>query len=976
MFTVQDLRKLPPEKVKQVLSELTPQQLEELQYDWKFWGRPEQQEPKGNWKIWLPLAGRGWGKTRCGAEWVRHRIKSGDRRIACVAPTKGDVRRVMVEGESGLLNICWKGDKTYRGAEMGFPVWSPTNNSVTWANGAKAEFFSAEDPERLRGPQFHSAWCFIEGTQVVTDAGEKDVKTLQVGHRVLTSKGFKSILATSQRVMPVGTVVFSNGTILTGTYEHPIWTNDGWVKLGELKEGNIVCAINVSSGTVSGGIATTTDTMSIGEQGLSKEKIETTCTGQNSNTILGKFQKVMMFTTKMVTNLTTKFLTWKSYLSQSTEDYMLNLNQSLKRIMKNSSSRLAVMTVVRNWLEARKLLPIVRSVPTKVQTNEGHMSGLALSVEKPLEQLEVTSVVSVVSTWEEETEQTVYNIEVEGCPEYFANGILTHNCDEICLISSSYINTDSGLKAINTITKKDKVLTRFGYKPVLDAWHTGKRDTWKITTKTGKTLQGTFDHPVMTQDGWKSLGKLQVGESILVLSGMADVGIKPNVITSTEQVSYSTEKSTSLLMGLFQKVSTSITSMKIKGVMTWKILKHFLSQNTLQSIQKEDLCKTLTQGSGQGHSGTIKNLKSSFARSVAHVLNQLAQEQDFAVDHVRTDTITSVEKASREDVYNITVKDCHEYFANGILNHNCAWTRMQETWDMLQFTLRLGKNPRILVTTTPKPVKLLRQIIKPENIASGRVYKTSGSSYENSDNIDLEALSQYEGTRLGRQELYAEILDEAAGALWNRKMIDDAQFDLPEDCIVKGEDGISVDFDASRKEFAKKLVKVVVSVDPAVTANEESDLTGIMVAGIDINGNAYILEDATDRYMPEQWAAKAISLYNDYEADLIVAERNQGGEMVRSTLRTVDDTVPIKMVHASRGKYARAEPVSSLYERGKVKHLKYLEDLEEQMVTWEPLGSIGSPDRLDAMVWAVTNLLLKGYAQAPIKISYGKTINF
>ena len=707
MFTVQDLKKLPPEKVKQVLSELTPQQLEELQYDWKFWGRPEQQEPKGNWKIWLPLAGRGWGKTRCGAEWVRHRIKSGDRRIACVAPTKGDVRRVMVEGESGLLNICWKGDKTYRGAEMGFPVWSPTNNSVTWANGAKAEFFSAEDPERLRGPQFHSAWC-----------------------------------------------------------------------------------------------------------------------------------------------------------------------------------------------------------------------------------------------------------------------------DEICLISNSYIETDSGLKAINTITKKDKVLTRFGYKPVLDAWHTGKRDTWKITTKTGKTLQGTFDHPVMTLDGWKSLGKLKAGESILVLSGMENVGTKPNTITSTEQVSYSTEKSTNLPMGLFQKVSMFTTSMKIKGAMTWKILKHFLSQNTLQGIQKEDLCKALTQGSGQGHSGLIKNLKSSFARSVAHVLNQLAQEQDFAVNHVRTDTITSVEKASREDVYNITVKDCHEYFANGILNHNCAWTRMQETWDMLQFTLRLGKNPRILVTTTPKPVKLLRSIIKPENIASGRVYKTSGSSYENSDNIDLEALSQYEGTRLGRQELYAEILDEAAGALWNRKMIDDAQFDLPEDCIVKDEDGITVNFDASRKEFAKKLIKVVVSVDPAITSNEESDLTGIMVAGIDINGNAYILEDATDRYMPEQWAAKAISLYNDYEADLIVAERNQGGDMVRSTLRTVDDTVPIKMVHASRGKYARAEPVSSLYERGKVKHLKYLEDLEEQMVTWEPLGSIGSPDRLDAMVWAITNLLLKGYAQAPIKISYGKAINF
>lgn len=738
MFTIQDLKKLPPEKVKEALSQLTPLQLEELQYDWSFWGRPEQQEPKGNWKIWMPLAGRGWGKTRCGAEWVRHRVKMGDRRIACVAPTKGDVRRVMVEGESGLLNICWKGDKTYRGAEMGFPVWSPTNNSVTWANGAKAEFFSAEDPERLRGPQFHSAWCFIEGTQVVTDAGEKDVKTLQVGHRVLTSKGFKRILAMSQRPSIVGTVKFSNGKELTGTYEHPIWTNRGWVKLGELKEKDIVCAINVLNGTVSGGIATTTDTMNTEGQGLSKEKIETICTGQNSNTILGKFQKVMMFTTKMVTNLTTKFLTWKSYLGQNICATTEKSLPSQGQILSQCGTKQAAKTVVM-WLKEKLLLKksSANSVSSKGQITGVKLLESARIAEKPLSLFEETSVVNAVSTWEEETEQVVYNIQVEDCPEYFANGILTHNCDEIC-----------------------------------------------------------------------------------------------------------------------------------------------------------------------------------------------------------------------------------------------AWTRMQETWDMLQFTLRLGKNPRILVTTTPKPVKLLRQIIKPENIASGRVYKTSGSSYENSDNIDLEALSQYEGTRLGRQELYAEILDEAAGALWNRKMIDDAQFDLPEDCIVKGEDGISVDFDASRKEFAKKLVKVVVSVDPAVTSNEESDLTGIMVAGIDINGTAYILEDATDRYMPEQWAAKAISLYNDYEADLIVAERNQGGDMVRSTLRTVDDTVPIKMVHASRGKYARAEPVSSLYERGKVKHLKYLEDLEEQMVTWEPLGSIGSPDRLDAMVWAITNLLLKGYAQAPIKISYGKTINF
>ena len=192
---INDLKKMPKEKIVELFSDLTKEQLEELQYDWSLWGRPEQQEPKGNWKIWLPLAGRGWGKTRCGAEWVRHRIKSGDRRIACVAPTKGDVRRVMVEGESGLLNICWKGDKTYRGAEMGFPVWSPTNNSVTWANGAKAEFFSAEDPERLRGPQFHSAWCdeicLISSSYIETDSGLKKINTVTKKDKVLTRFGYK-----------------------------------------------------------------------------------------------------------------------------------------------------------------------------------------------------------------------------------------------------------------------------------------------------------------------------------------------------------------------------------------------------------------------------------------------------------------------------------------------------------------------------------------------------------------------------------------------------------------------------------------------------------------------------------------------------------------------------------------------------------------------------------------------------------------
>jgi phage terminase large subunit-like protein len=439
-ITAEVLRNLPDEEVAAILKELGPKKAEELQHDWGFWARPEQLEPEGSWNIWVALAGRGWGKTRAGAEWVRHRIRSGDKIVHCVAPTKGDVRRVMVEGDSGLLSVCWSGDETYRGKHIGYPVWSPTNNSLTWENGSKAVFFSAEDPERLRGPQAYSAWC-----------------------------------------------------------------------------------------------------------------------------------------------------------------------------------------------------------------------------------------------------------------------------DELC-----------------------------------------------------------------------------------------------------------------------------------------------------------------------------------------------------------------------------------------------AWRNAQDTWDMMMFGLRLGKHPKVFVTTTPKTTKLIRTILDDEKTTI-----STGSTYDNAANLAdtfLDAVRKtYEGTRLGRQELYAEILDEASGALWNRTLLAKCEIE---------------------KEEVPQLSRIVISIDPAVTANAESDMTGIVVAGIDVNGTAYVLEDHTGRYTPQQWASKAIQLYRDHMADRIVAERNQGGDMVRHTLHTEDETVPVKLVHASRGKMARAEPVSALYEQSKVKHVRGLNDLEDQMVQWEPLGSIGSPDRLDALVWALTDLSLNGYAKPQLKLAY------
>jgi phage terminase large subunit-like protein len=268
----------------------------------------------------------------------------------------------------------------------------------------------------------------------------------------------------------------------------------------------------------------------------------------------------------------------------------------------------------------------------------------------------------------------------------------------------------------------------------------------------------------------------------------------------------------------------------------------------------------------------------------------------------------------------------------------CAWKYDQDTWDMLQFTMRLGRNPQICITTTPKPRPLIRALADDPNTVI-----TRGSTFDNKENLSnvfLEGIeNKYKGTRLGQQELYAVLLDEAEGALWSRQMLEDATHDatqpLPE------------------------MKRIVVAVDPAVSNKTVSNLTGIVVAGIDHDNVGYVLDDCSARLTPQQWAGRVVQMYEKWDADRIVAEGNQGGEMVRSTIQTAWAEAPIKIVHASRGKAARAEPVAALYEQGRIKHMRVFEELEQQMVTWEPLSGEGSPDRLDAMVWAFTDLMLK-----------------
>jgi len=272
------------------------------------------------------------------------------------------------------------------------------------------------------------------------------------------------------------------------------------------------------------------------------------------------------------------------------------------------------------------------------------------------------------------------------------------------------------------------------------------------------------------------------------------------------------------------------------------------------------------------------------------------------------------------------------------------WQYMQETWDQLQFGLRLGTNPKQIVTTTPQPKPLIRKLVKDKD-----TFVTRGSTYDNADNLAapfLKAIEEsYGGTRLGRQELEGEILDDIPGALWNREDIDRAR----------------------EREIPENLERILVAVDPATSSESWADEHGIVVVGLgrDKDGYArgYVLEDGSMRGSPEEWAKKAVHLYRKYSADKIIAEKNQGGEMVEHTIRSIDRQVPVKLVHASRGKVVRAEPISALYEQGRVSHVGRFDKLEDQMCLFSSdfvrNSSNGSPDRVDALVWGLTELFDK-----------------
>lgn len=272
------------------------------------------------------------------------------------------------------------------------------------------------------------------------------------------------------------------------------------------------------------------------------------------------------------------------------------------------------------------------------------------------------------------------------------------------------------------------------------------------------------------------------------------------------------------------------------------------------------------------------------------------------------------------------------------------WKKAEDVWDMLQFALRLGEHPQQVVTTTPRNVGVLKRIMANASTVVTHAPTEANRAYL-AESFLAEVEARYGGTRLGRQELEGVLLDDVEGALWTTAMLEGARL---------GE--------------VPKLDRVVVAVDPAVTAGRASDECGIVVAGVVMSGEprdwrAYVLEDASMRGGPTDWARAAIAAMDRHGAERLVAEVNQGGDLVESVVRQVDPLVPFKALRATRGKGLRAEPVAALYEQGRVKHLRggTLGTLEDQMCQMTVRGyeGTGSPDRLDALVWALHELMIE-----------------
>ena len=768
---------------------LDPAEKAVLRYSWRFWARPNQlvDMDDDSWTDWLALAGRGFGKTRLGAEWVRELVeKNGAIRIGLIGPTAADARDVMVRGDSGILACS--------------PPWlraeySPSNRRVTWSNGAMAPIYSAEEAERLRGPQHHYLWCFPAGTMVsMADGSHKPIESVEVGDLVLTRKGARKVLASSmtRRDADLVKIIHNDEFELTCTPDHLLWTDErGWVRADQIQEGE-----------------------------------------------------------------------WLSCLSTS--------------------------------LKGRTSLSTCNQPASNISASAGIETGTAISSEA----------------------QPAGD----------------------CIGSSTKASSGQSLPDGTSTTSMGIARTITS----AISWLSRRVSTRASTTSGKRTANGSERPPRMPSS---SLGRVASPPGSRVLSAVRS---------------------------LKAALSFRATPVPADALSGGETLRHSRCPEKsrapgarLPSLQIEEPKFTAQSDAIPQHATTAASSAPALELSPARTAKQdspaLDQTHVFVGEpaHLRfikrSAVTSSARPAGRADVYDITVEGEPEFFADGVLVHNCdelcAWKNAQDVWDMAQMGLRLGQKPRTVITTTPKPTPLLKKLLA-ENGKTTRV--VSGSTYDNSDNLAPTFIStiiaRYEGTDLGRQEIHAELLLENKNALWNRKVLSDTRV---------REDEIGPD----------DMMQIVVAVDPPASSTEKSDECGIVVCGLAPNRHGYVLADLSGTMSPKKWAQTALRAAKDFNADRIIAERNNGGEMVKHTIKSYHEggldgsKVQVKTVFASRGKWTRAEPIASLFQQNRAHIIGIQSKLEDQLTSYDPFEGQKSPDRLDAMVWGLTDLMLRSGAR-------------
>jgi phage terminase large subunit-like protein len=558
-----------------------------------------------------------------------------------------------------------------------------------------------------------------------------------------------------------------------------------------------------------------------------------------------------------------------------------------------------------------------------------------------------------------------------------------------CIAKGEIVLTKRGEIPIEDVRVGDLAWTRQGWKPVSATGLTKRAaECIRLIGEHG-SLTCTPDHKVWIDGAWRRADQAVPGSSLLgwnlsqghpgASSGTVNAGTETRrtVTTETAPASFSTSPSGSPITGRSLTGITSITLTTTDRTMSSPTFSWSTTSSIGATTKSSVAAGGKTTRPARRHSAERGSSGTPDSRSNGPVITAAAPTSAPACERntVRPDaprptqpawqpnSVIRVEPAGTHDVYDITVEDAHEFVANGTLVHNCdeysSWpmASAQAVWDNLWFTLRESDKAQVVVTTTPKPLPHVKQLYERAK-EDPAIVLTRGHMRDNAANLGVEALRQlehaYSGTRLGRQELAGELMEDVLGALWQLWM-----FELP---------GIRLN-----PTDLPDLERIVVAVDPATTSGEGADASGITVAGCD-NGNVlrwndnprkhgYVLHSEAFRGLPEATMRRAVSLYRKYRADAIVVENNNGGDYLPAVIRQVDPGVNIKTVFASRGKRARAEPISSLYEQFRVHHVgdpAMFAALEEQMTTWVDAPGQSSPDVLDSAVWGLTELLVSG----------------